>query len=146
MQQHQIERVCCLLSASQLSRYDNLLRTYRQNFGQNRVCWIPCHDFQQIDRSALIDSILPFLFQSQEKQQKVVVHCSGGVGRTGQVLAAWLVAKRGFTPEAAILTVQKTGRNPYEAAMFGVLRGELPSVGKRKFRALLKNCRQALEN
>lgn len=33
--------------------------------------------------------------------QKVVVHCWGGGGRTGLVLAAWLVQDRGLTAEDA---------------------------------------------
>lgn len=44
------------------------------------------HDFE-----ALTGKILPFLLEADKQSEKVVVHCSGGVGRTGLVLAAWLV-------------------------------------------------------
>lgn len=38
MQTQTIQRVCCLLSETQLARYSNLLETYRQAFGVDRVC------------------------------------------------------------------------------------------------------------
>lgn len=37
--------------------------------------------------------------------QKVLVHCWGGGGRTGLVQAAWLVLDKGMTPEAAAAAV-----------------------------------------
>jgi hypothetical protein len=40
-----IQRVCCLLSESQLNRYSDLLNIYRQNFGIDRICWAPIDDF-----------------------------------------------------------------------------------------------------
>jgi len=38
------------------------------------------------------------------------------------VLAAWLVSGRGLSNKAAI-TARRTGRNPYEAVIFAVIRG-----------------------
>jgi protein-tyrosine phosphatase len=37
--------------------------------------------------------------------EKVVCHCSGGVGRAGRVAAAWLVHRYSLTPEVATLIV-----------------------------------------
>ena len=141
MQERKINRVCCLLSASHLSRYSNLLDTYRGKFGDSRVCWTPIDDFQLVERSTLIKIILPFLIDTQQNQERVVIHCSGGVGRTGQILAAWLVAQRSFSNRDAIATVLRTGRNPYEAVIAGIFKGHLPWITVQKFHVLLDDCR-----
>jgi hypothetical protein len=38
MQSQGIQRVCCLLPESQLSHYADLLGTYRDEFGTDRLC------------------------------------------------------------------------------------------------------------
>ncbi|MEK0178332.1 hypothetical protein [Microcoleus anatoxicus] len=48
-------------------------------------------DFELVDRDILLDRILPFLASANSRGERVVFHCAGGIGRTGQVLAAWLV-------------------------------------------------------
>ncbi len=126
MQAHAIRRVCCLLSERQLRRYDNLLAAYAQTFGVERVCWAPVPDFQVVPRLLLRQQILPFLHQADQAQERVVVHCAGGVGRTGQVLAAWLVAGRGFSRQEAIAAVRCRGRNPYEAVIAAPFYGRNP--------------------
>ena len=126
MSDRDIRRVCCLLTENQLDRYDNLLGSYRQAFGSERVCWAPIEDFSLVTPEILIDQILPFLAIADQQQKKVVVHCSGGIGRTGHILAAWLVAGRGFTRELAISAVQQTGRNPYEAVIAAPFKGRNP--------------------
>jgi protein-tyrosine phosphatase len=66
------------------------------------------------------------LVEADQQGEKVVVHCGGGVGRTGHVLAAWLVHSRGFSNQAAITAVKQAGRNPYEAAIAAIFRGKNP--------------------
>jgi protein-tyrosine phosphatase len=140
MQKKGIQYVCCLLDAKQLGRYSDLLRYYREAFGIDRVCWAPIEDFELVDTTVLQKQILPFLAQADQQKSKFVVHCSGGVGRTGQILAAWLVAQRGFSPQAAISAVQKTGRNPYEAIIAAPLRGRNPWRVAAELRQLLAEC------
>ena len=48
-----------------------------------------------------------------------VIHCWGGNGRTGHVLAAWLVAARGLSPIEAIEAVEATGRLVQESVLAG---------------------------
>jgi protein-tyrosine phosphatase len=115
MQSQQIRRVVCLLPQQQLGGYNQLLGAYKQGFGTSNVCWSPIHDFKLADANALTQVILPFLADADRHDQRVVVHCSGGVGRTGHILAAWLVSFRGLSNEEAIQAVRKTGRNPRES-------------------------------
>lgn len=131
MQRQGIKRVCCLLAESQLRRYSNLLDIYRQTFGRDRnghdrTCWAPIEDFHLAAPEVLIHQILPFLAAADQNQEKVVVHCSGGIGRTGHILAAWLIAGRGFSKEAAIAAVKRTGKNPYEAVIAAPFTGRNP--------------------
>ncbi|WP_432813162.1 protein-tyrosine phosphatase family protein [Pantanalinema sp. GBBB05] len=82
MQSQEIKRVCCLLPESQLVRYANLLDVYRQTFGVDQVCWAPIEDIYYADPDLLIDQILPFLATANQNNERVVVHCSGGIGHT----------------------------------------------------------------
>jgi protein-tyrosine phosphatase len=115
MQSQQIGRVLCLLPQRQLAGYSHLLEAYKQSFGTSNVCWSPIEDFKLADATALIQVILPFLANADQQHERVVVHCSGGVGRTGHILAAWLVSFRGMSNEQAIQAVRQTGRNPRES-------------------------------
>jgi protein-tyrosine phosphatase len=140
MQSQHIQRVCCLLPESQLTRYDHLLDIYRQTFSMPKVCWAPIADFCLVDRKTLFQQILPFLTAADQNNEKVVVHCSGGIGRTGHILAAWLVAGRGFAPVEAIAAVKRTGRNPHEAAITAPLKGRNPWKIAADLKSLLDEC------
>ncbi len=142
MQNRDIKRICCLLPESQLTRYVNLLENYRRTFGLNHVCWAPIEDFHFATPGILIDQILPFLAIANQNDEKVVVHCSGGVGRTGHVLAAWLVAGRGFSNKAAIDAVRQTGKNPYEAVIAAPFQGRNPWKVATELNLLLDECNQ----
>lgn len=140
MQDRDIKHVCCLLDEFQLDRYPDLLELYRRAFGLDRVCWSPIADFHLVDREMLVRQILPFLAIADRRSEKVVVHCSGGIGRTGHVLAAWLVAERGFSPKAAIAAVKQTGRNPYEAVIAAPFQGRNPWKMAAELNTLLETC------
>ncbi|NJM88410.1 MAG: protein phosphatase [Hydrococcus sp. RU_2_2] len=143
MQTQEIKRICCLLAPTQLDRYSALLKTYQQTFGIDRVCWAPIEDFQLADPETLTQQILPFLKVADRENEKVVVHCSGGIGRTGHVLAAWLVSGRGMSNKDAIAAVRQMGKNPYEAAIAAVFKGRNPWKVMIQLNALLDDCRRA---
>lgn len=136
VQSQGIERVCCLLAGQQLDTHDANIGRYREAFGHDQVCHAPIPDSRLVDRETLEETVLPFLAESVATASPVVVHGLTGVGRTGQVLAAWLVAARDYDPEPAIETVREMGRDPYaivdrefatEEELFGLLES-LPSV------------------
>jgi protein-tyrosine phosphatase len=139
-----IEQICCLLTDHQLDRYEhNLLDIYDRKFGKDRVCWAPIADFQLCELSMLTDRILPFLATADRSNRKVIVHCSGGIGRTGHVLAAWLVYKYQYSNREAIATVIKMRRNPYETAFFGLFCGKNIVTSVRELNLLLDCCRSS---
>ena len=115
MQAQGIIRVLCLLPSRQLNGYSGLLGTYRHMFREHNVLWVPIDDFHLAEETQLIDQILPFFVEGTLRQEKTVVHCSGGVGRTGHVLAAWLASCRGMSNEEAIAAVKRQGRNARES-------------------------------
>jgi protein-tyrosine phosphatase len=142
MQSQGIQDVCCLMPLSQLAGYSsNLIEVYRQRFRQ--VCWASIEDFQLANCETLVRQILPFLVDADLRNEKTVVHCAGGVGRTGQVLAAWLVRRWGLSNREAIAAVKRTGRNPYEAVFMAPLRGKSPWKAIAELNLLLDACRSA---
>ncbi len=141
MQSQDIQFVCCLLPNHQITRYSNLLEDYRQAFGAEQVCWAPIEDFRLVDREVLMRQILPFLAMANCDRKKVVVHCSAGLGRTGHVLAAWLVAGRKWDKWGAIASVMQTGRNPYEAVIAAPLKGRMPWQVATELNQLLDSCK-----
>jgi protein-tyrosine phosphatase len=144
MQAEKIEKICCLLETKSLIRYQvDLLAIYRQKFGQEAVFWQPLADFQIPTSSNLIDRIIPFLISAAQNQQKVVVHCAGGVGRTGIVLAAWLVSRRGFTNQQAISAVKQNQRYPQEAIIAALFKLQHPLQANQQLHNLLNDCRNA---
>jgi len=119
MQAAGIERVCCTLAAAQDEALDANLGAYREAFGADRVLHAPIPDHRVGDEQLFEETILPFLEESVVADEPVVVHCLDGIGRTGQVLAAWLVSDRGYHPQEAIDTVQQLGRDPTDPVARG---------------------------
>jgi protein-tyrosine phosphatase len=115
-----ITRVCCLLDAGQLAVFPvNLEAEYERLFGATCVLMEPIADHHLCSPLALTRNIVPFLTTADTRGERAVIHCWGGNGRTGHVLAAWLVASRGLSPMEAIEAVEATGRLPREAVLAG---------------------------
>ena len=120
MRAQSVTRVCCLLDARQLAGFPvNLEAEYKRLFGATCVLMEPIADHHLCSRQALRGNILPFLRTAASGSERAVIHCWGGNGRTGHVLAAWLVAARGLSPVEAITAVEASGRLPQEAVLAG---------------------------
>ncbi len=119
MKDEGIKRVCCLMTQKEMRYYEDedLLQVYLREFGQDHVFWVSIEDYHLCDTVQLKERILPFLKKSDVNGEKVVVHCSGGSGRTGHVLAGWLVFKYGLSADKALsaIHVLGVGRDPCEA-------------------------------
>ena len=116
-----IQRIVCLLPEEELKYYPlegGLLGLYAETFGPDNVLWAPTPDMQLLSCEAL-PHILYFLNNAAERGEKAVVHCSAGQGRTGLVLAAWLVFHGRVSERKAIRTVEEQNRNPREAVLYG---------------------------
>lgn len=114
MHERGIERVCCLVPGECDKGCQYNLDRYATAFGEEDVVHTPLLDRRLGNQAVLEESILPFLEESVRLESPVVVHGLSGLGRTGQVLAAWLVDGRGNNPESAIETVEEMGRYPEE--------------------------------
>lgn len=118
-----IHNVVCLLDKSQLKFYKDafplgLVDAYKEHFGKNCVLHALIPDYHLSSKRNLT-RILAFLAASDKARRKVVVHCSGGSGRTGHVLAAWLVHHHKLDVSSAISAVEGACRNPCEAVQCG---------------------------
>ncbi|MEF8783477.1 MAG: dual specificity protein phosphatase family protein [Haloarculaceae archaeon] len=114
MLDHGIDRVLSLLPVSRSDADDTALARYHDAFGQSNVRHVPVPNRRLVGADILRDDILPFLVDTTERGDRVVVHCLAGLGRTGQVLAAWLVSYHEYPPHEAVDTVMRMGRDPTE--------------------------------
>jgi len=116
-----IQRVCCLLDGEQLGFYKSspLLQAYETRYKSTNVLHTLIPDFELCEVDLLVNKIIPFLEDSTTQRNKTVVHCAGGKGRTGHVLAAWLVYAEEKSPADAISMVSSLHREPLEAVERG---------------------------
>jgi atypical dual specificity phosphatase len=78
------------------------------------VCRVPIPDFHAPSLTDL-NQIVRFIQQSLEDNRPVAVHCTAGLGRTGTVLACWLVSQ-GTSPGNAVFTISSKRPGSIETA------------------------------
>ncbi|MBN1375228.1 MAG: dual specificity protein phosphatase family protein [Dehalococcoidia bacterium] len=121
MKKQGVSRIVCLLSEEELGYYPTLtgglLGVYAEVFGPDNVLWAPTADKRLLSAEA-VHHICYFLHASAVQGNKTVVHCSAGLGRTGQAVAAWLVFHWNLSERKAIKTVEELNRSPMEAVFY----------------------------
>ncbi|GEM_PF-876234 len=135
MQRQKIKGVCCLLEKQKISHYPiDLIRRYNEVFGEENVLVSSIEDYKPCTREQLASSgnhsegVLYFLEKFAEKRRRVVVHCSAGSGRTGQIMASWLSWSQGYDSSRAIQIVESMGRYPRECCGQGTSEDHILSV------------------
>lgn len=90
-----ISHVLVLLDDNELESYlPTGLETLYQNGGLS-------YTIQPMKAPGAASTIFARLDEAATRNERVVAHCTGGVGRSGRVAAGWLVHRYGLTPEAA---------------------------------------------
>ncbi|AUX24283.1 protein-tyrosine phosphatase [Sorangium cellulosum] len=103
-----MREVLCLLDDDELSALRvPLISRYQREF--LRVTHVPLEGGALPTRGAM-ERAIAALRRAEEGGAPVVVHCASGVGRAGVVLSAWLRARYGLDPDAAIATVREHAR------------------------------------
>jgi protein-tyrosine phosphatase len=116
MKDSKIKTIIVLLDDQQLNSlcYD-LIDRYKDEFGRDSVYHIPIKDYTYIDKTKLHNYLFPILEKNKKAGIKSLVHCAGGIGRTGHILSAWLVYSLGYSIDESVKAVQDSGRDPLEA-------------------------------
>ena len=102
----EFKKIICLLNDQDLVQYytTDLIAQYRRYF---EAYHFPIEDFSKIPANVMSKILLCV------GPEKTLVHCSAGMGRTGQVMYAYLL-KQGYAPKDALEICIKQGRNPFE--------------------------------
>lgn len=95
MKEQNIHTVIALLDENELLNYEptGLLTLYQQ-YG------LQCH-VQSMNDPRAAQTLFHLLDQAEAAQQRVVTHCTGGIGRCGRVAGAWLMHRYQLTPAQA---------------------------------------------
>jgi protein-tyrosine phosphatase/nicotinamidase-related amidase len=110
IKEENIKNVLCLLSENEFEEYGvlNLKEEYKKA-GLN-VHYTKIVD-QSVPTNNLMSDTLQWLDGMLSKKEKTLIHCVGGIGRTGTVVACYLKKYSGLTTNEAIETVRKS-RSP----------------------------------
>lgn len=95
MTEHGVHHVLVLLSDDEMEQYDGtgLMEAYKENG------FTAYHIPAKSDQAA--EKIWNLLQEMESKQQKIVAHCTHGMGRSGRIAAFWLAKRYDLSVEEA---------------------------------------------
>jgi putative intracellular protease/amidase len=93
MKDQGIGRVLLLLDENEITIYSDLLAMYQAGGLQ--------YNMQSMNEEGAAKKVLAILKASEQQGERVCAHCTGGIGRSGRVAAAWLVERYDLTPDVA---------------------------------------------
>ncbi|OHD10454.1 MAG: hypothetical protein A2Y41_10995 [Spirochaetes bacterium GWB1_36_13] len=107
LKENQITHIVCLLTEDEMVRFGvpDLKKQYAEKGFE--VYYFPILD-QGITEKVLTHSLFDWIENALENKKNILIHCVGGLGRSGMIAAAFLKNRFGFSPEEAISTVRKT--------------------------------------
>ena len=94
MKEQGVQKVISLLDENEYANYDMDLRKQYEDGGLEYLC-------QEMRQEGASASINQYINQAASNGEKVVAHCTGGIGRAGRVAAGWLVHRYGLSPTEA---------------------------------------------
>lgn|GEM_PF-406714 len=110
MRQAGASRVLCLITPDEFTRYGvpTLLQQY-QSAGL-KAMHEPIVD-GGVPNNSQLQRIRDWLTEAEKQGEKTVIHCVGGLGRSGLIAAAWLCLRHNLRADDAIATVRRV-RSP----------------------------------
>uniref|UniRef100_A0A6T6M269 Tyrosine specific protein phosphatases domain-containing protein n=1 Tax=Rhodosorus marinus TaxID=101924 RepID=A0A6T6M269_9RHOD len=94
MKDHDVKRVMCLLDDNELAFYtSSLFDMYKEN---GMIC---THVPMKSENAR--DNVFKAMTDAENAGEKIVIHCTGGKGRSARAATSWLVTKYGLSASDA---------------------------------------------
>ncbi|MCE9500551.1 MAG: isochorismatase family protein [Leptospira sp.] len=107
IRENNISEVICLLTENEFTQYgvENLREDYKIN-GIN-ANYFPIKD-QGVPTKELMQKIVATIAKVTAEKRNILIHCVGGLGRSGMAAACFLISKMALRPPDAIAMVRET--------------------------------------
>ncbi|MFH0955286.1 MAG: dual specificity protein phosphatase family protein [Candidatus Micrarchaeota archaeon] len=118
IKKRKISTVITLLTDDELENVDIGARGFRNEMKKNGLAWfqIPVAD-HGVPTKKEFELFCGILNRLEQKNQRVLVHCTNGNGRVGAMLAGYLIREKGFFLEDAIRRMQSGNQHQKSAAL-----------------------------
>jgi len=94
MKENKVKRVLILLDPNEMELYERPLESIYKKHGFT-YAHVP------MGEPGAVENVLAALEEASAANERIIAHCTHGMGRSGRVSAAWLVKKYGLSAEEA---------------------------------------------